>query len=207
MDNNTQFDDYSSHLAVLEKVFSAFEVKTVLEFGLGNFSTPFFVTHSQVVVSVEQESRQWFEKTKAEINSQNWYPVFQPDPKEIFRHFDAANQRFDLVFSDGLSTTRCLVANMAMERNVPLVLLHDAEKIWYYQWNLLDIPANYSRFDFRHQQGSRKVTTVLTNDSRHIPQQWDIVDHERILQAYSSPSQPVFQLLYDKIKDPLAGRF
>ncbi len=206
MDNNMEFDDYSSHLAVFEKIFAAFEVKSVLEFGLGNFSTPFFATHSRLVVSVEQESREWYEKIKAKINSENWHPVFQPDPREIFRHFDAAGQRFDLVFSDGLATTRCLVANMAMERNVPLVLLHDAEKIWYYQWNLLNIPANYSRFDFRHQQGNGKVTTVLANDSQNILEQWEIDDHERILQAYSSPNQPVFQLRYDKVKSSLAGR-
>lgn len=206
MDNNIEFDDYGSHLAVLEKIFAAFEVKSVLEFGLGEFSTSFFVTHSRVVVSVEQESREWLEKIRAKINSENWHSVFQPDPREVFRHFDVAGQRFDLVFSDGLATTRCLVANMAMERNVPLVLLHDAEKIWYYQWNLLNIPADYSRFDFRNQQGSCKVTTVLANDSQNILEQWEIDGHERILQAYSTPNQPVFQIRYNKLKSSLAGR-
>jgi hypothetical protein len=206
MDDNIKFDDYGSHLAVLEKIFTVFEVKSVLEFGLGDFSTSFFVTHSRLVVSVEQESREWHEKIKAKINSENWHSVFQPDPREVFRHFDAAGQRFDLIFSDGLATTRCLVANMAMERNVPLVLLHDAEKIWYYQWNLLDIPANYSRFDFRNQQGSGKVTTVLANNSQNILEQLEIDGHERILQAYSTPNQPVFQLQYGKLKSSFAGR-
>ncbi len=206
MDNNIEFDDYGSHLAVLDKVLTSFEVKSVLEFGLGSFSTPFFATRCRVIVSIEQESREWLEKIRAEINAENWHSVFQPDPREIFRHFDSAGQRFDLVFSDGLATTRCLVANMAMERNVPLVLLHDAEKIWYYQWNLLNIPANYSRFDFRNQQGSRKVTAILANNSQDILEHWEIDNHERILQAYSTPNQPVFQLRYDRLKGLLAGR-
>lgn len=206
MDNNVGFDDYGSHLAVLEKVLTSFDVKSVLEFGLGDFSTPLFATHCRVVVSVEQESREWLEKIRAKINSENWHSVFQPDPREIFRHFDAAGQRFDLVFSDGLASTRCLVANMALERGVPLVLLHDAEKIWYYQWNLLDIPADYSRFDFRHQQGNRKVTAILANGNQNILEQLEIDDHERILLAYSTPNQPVFQFRYDRLKSLLAGR-
>ncbi len=86
-----------------------------------------------------------------------------------------------------------------MERNVPIVVLHDSEQVWYYHWNLLSIPANYARFNFCHRKGVNKVTTILTNDKQNIPQQWDIPDHDRILQAYSSPGQPVIQLRYDEI--------
>ena len=187
-------DNYASHLQIFEKVFGTFEIKKALEFGLGKFSTPFFVDHAGMVVSVEQESQDWYEKMKAQINSENWHPVFQPDPRVVFERFDANNQNFDLVFSDGAAQTRCLVANLAMERNVPVVVLHDAEKVWYYQWNLLSIPANYSRFNFRYRESVNKVTTILANSSQNILEQWDIPDHDRILQAYSSPCQPVIEL-------------
>ncbi|MBW7992428.1 MAG: hypothetical protein FVQ84_20770 [Planctomycetes bacterium] len=189
-----EFDNYASHLPVFEKVFAAFEIKKVLEFGLGKFSTSFFVNHAEFVVSVEQESEEWYEEIKARINSPNWRPVFQPDPKVVFEQFDADNQKPDLVFSDGAARTRCLVANLAMERNVPVVVLHDAEKIWHYKWNLLCIPANYARFNFRHRKDVNKVTTILANDNQSILEQWDIPDHDRILQAYSSPCQPVISL-------------
>jgi 16S rRNA G966 N2-methylase RsmD len=190
------FDNYGSHLSVFEKIFEVFEAESVLEFGPGKYSTVFFAKRCKSVVSIEQESLEWYEKLKSEINSPNWNIIFQRNPKVIFEQFDAANKKFDLVFSDGAYQSRCLVANMAMERNTPLVVLHDAEKIWYYRWNLLDIPANYSRFDFRHQQGTRKVTTVLTNKPADIMEKWKIPEHDRILQAYSSPRQPVLQIPY-----------
>jgi hypothetical protein len=76
------------------------------------------------------------------------------------------------------------------------VVLHDAEKIWYYKWNLLDIPVNYCRFDFRHQKGAKKVTTVLANKQMDVIEKWKIPEHDRILLVYSSPRQPIFQIPY-----------
>lgn len=194
-----QFNNYASHLHVFEKLFAAFEIHTVLEFGLGEFSTTFFVDRAQAVVSVEQESREWYEKLRARIKSPNWHPVFQPDPRIVFEHFDTNGQNFDLVFSDGAAKTRSLAANLAMERNVPVVVLHDAEKVWYYGWNLLNIPATYARFNFRHREGQNKVTTVLTNSDQAVLEGWTIPDHDRILQAYSSPRQPVIELRHDQV--------
>ncbi|MFZ2146300.1 MAG: hypothetical protein WAV28_03695 [Sedimentisphaerales bacterium] len=198
-----EFDNYGSHLRVFEKVFATFETKKVLEFGLGQFSTPFFVNHAEVVVSVEQESKEWYERIKDRIDSGNWHPIFQLDPRVVFEQFDANNQHFDLVFSDGAAETRCLVANLAMERNVPMVILHDTEKVWYYQWNLLSIPANYSRFNFCYRKGANKVTTILANSNQSILEQWEIPDYDRILQAYSSPCQPVIQLRYDEVRSSI----
>ena len=194
-----EFDNYSSHLLVFDKIFAGFEIKKVLEFGMGRYSTTFFVEHCESVTSVEQESQQWYETMKAEINSPNWYHFFQSDPRLLFEHFDAANEKFDLVFSDGAAQTRSLVANLAMERNVPWVVLHDAEKIWYYRWNLLNIPSNYTRFNFRHREGCQKVTTILANNHAPVLEHLVIAEHDRILQAYSSPSQPVFQINYGSL--------
>jgi hypothetical protein len=192
-----ELDNFSSHLPIFEKLFATFEIKKVLEFGPGKFSTPFFVKYAEVVVSVEQENKEFYEIIKNRINSANKHVIFQPDPQTVFEQFDANNQKFDLVFSDGAAETRCLAANLAMERNVPIVVLHDAEKVWHYQWNLLSIPANYARFNFRHRKGVNKVTSILANANQSIIEQWDIPDHDRILQAYSSPCQPVVELHID----------
>jgi len=201
MDNPTinpdkvkNFNNYSSHLTVFETLFNSFKINSVLEFGLGEYSTPFFAGRSQLVVSIEQESKEWFDKTRVKINSPNWHPVFQQDPEAVFKYFDDKGMRFDLVFSDGLAQTRCLVANMAMKRNTPVVVLHDAEKIWYYQWNLLNIPNNYSRFDFRCRSGIRKVTSILINHNAEIIEKTDIPGHDRVILAYSSPTQPIIQI-------------
>ncbi|MHC4618642.1 MAG: hypothetical protein ACYTEQ_12920 [Planctomycetota bacterium] len=201
-----EFDNYSSHLFVFEKIFGFFEIRNVLEFGMGKYSTPFFVEHCESVTSVEQESQEWYERMTGEINSPNWHHIFQPDPRVLFEEFDAANQRFDLVFSDGAAQTRSLAANLAMERNVPWVVLHDTEKVWYYRWNLLEIPLNYSRFNFRHRRGCQKVTTILANDHASVLEEWVIAEHDRILLAYSSPSQPVFHLDYASLLGSISKR-
>ncbi|MHC4623894.1 MAG: hypothetical protein ACYS4W_08325 [Planctomycetota bacterium] len=201
-----EFDNYSSHLFVFERIFEAFEIKSVLEFGMGKYSTTFFAERCESVTSVEQESQEWYERMTGEINLPNWRHVFQPDPRVLFEEFDAANQRFDLVFSDGAAQTRSLAANLAMERNVPWVVLHDAEKVWYYRWNLLEIPFNYKRFNFRHRKGCQKVTTILTNNHASVLEEWVIAEHDRILQAYSSPSQPVFHLNYASLLGSISKR-
>jgi hypothetical protein len=191
-----EFDNYGSHICVFEKIFTTFKIKNVLEFGLGSHSTTYFAKRAQLVISVEQERRDWYDKMVARIKLPNWQPVFQADAGAVFRCFDEKNVRFELVFSDGAAHTRCSVANMAMQRNVPLVVLHDAEKVWYYQWNLLRIPVNYRRFDFRCKKSEGKVTTVLTNQNDDLVESWEVDEHERIIQAYSSPTQPVIQFKY-----------
>lgn len=195
-------DNYASHLPIFEKVFETFEIKKALEFGIGKFSTPFLVDHANVVVSVEQESKEWYEKIKKQINSSNWKPVFQPDPQIVFKQFDVENEDFDLVFIDGAAQTRCLVANLAMERNIPIVILHDAEKVWYYRWNLLKIPSDYARFNYRHQNGANKVTSILAKSNQNVLEQWNIPNHDRILFAYSSPCQPVIELDFKIYQSP-----
>ena len=191
-------DNYSSHLLVLEKILTSFPVNDVLEFGMGKYSTPFFAARCKSVVSIEQESKEWYEKTAAEVTSSNWEPLFECNPAMVFDHFDKMGRRFDLVFSDGSPATRYLVANQAMRRNVPFVVLHDAEKVWYYRWNLLEIPEQYYRFNFRRREGSPKTTTILSNTGDEVIDKWEITGHDRVLHAYSGPQQPIVEVILTK---------
>ncbi len=188
------FDGYGSHVHVFEKIFESVPVNSALEFGMGLYSTPFFAGHCNYVVSVEQESGQWYTETVEKINSPNWHHRYEADPQVTFDYFDNEGVKFDLVFSDGMAETRCQVANLAMQRKVPIVVLHDTEKIYYYRWDLLEIPVKYFRFDFRRCGESGKVTTILTNRYIREINNWVIPEHERIVQAYLSPLQPVVQL-------------
>ena len=193
-----EFDNYSSHLRVFEKILASFPVNDVLEFGMGKYSTPFFAERCKAVVSIEQESKEWYDKTVAEVKAPNWEPIFEVNPATVFEHFDKQLRRFDLVFSDGVPQTRCLIANLAMRRAVPFVVLHDAEKIWYYRWNLLDIPNNYYRFNFRHRDGAGKVTAILTNTGQDAIEKWDVPEFERVVLAYTGPQQLVLEIKLDK---------
>ena len=189
-----EFDGYGSHRGVFEQILRRLEVRSVLEFGMGLYSTKLFADHCAFVASVEQESMEWYNKTVEMVRSPHWSPHFEADPAVIFDYYDTKGVQFDLVLSDGKAETRCQVANMAMQRNVPVVALHDAEKIWYYRWNLLEIPVGYFRFDFRRNDELGKVTSILTNRDVKEVNGWTIDGHERIVQAYISPLQPVVQV-------------
>ncbi len=191
-----EFDNYKSHLHVFENIFRTHNIRSVLEFGMGKYSTTYFASHAELVVSVEQESEEWYEQMKVETSSPNWHHVFQADPRPVFQYFDQKDTKFDLVFSDGKADTRVLVANLAMQKNVPVVVLHDAEKIWYYRWDQLCIGANYRRYDFQCQHGLCKVTSVITNINAELVDRLVIPEHNRIMQAYSSPSQPIIRFTY-----------
>jgi hypothetical protein len=192
------FDNYSSHLLVFEKLLASFPVNNALEFGMGKYSTPFLAQRCKSLVSVEQESKEWYDKITTEVRSLNWEPVFECDPSIVFDHFDKLGRKFDLIFSDGASQTRCLIANLAMRRSVPFIVLHDAEKIWYYRWNMLDIPESYYRFNFRHMDGAGKVTAILANMGQYAIDKWQVAEHERVVQAYTSPKQPILEIRLDK---------
>ena len=91
-----EFDNYGSHIYVFEKIFTTFKIKNVLEFGLGSHSTTYFAKRAQLVVSVEQERRDWYDKMVAQVRLPNWQPVFQADAGAVFRYFDEKNIRLSL---------------------------------------------------------------------------------------------------------------
>ncbi|HSV26732.1 MAG TPA: hypothetical protein VLH60_02465, partial [Sedimentisphaerales bacterium] len=82
-----EYDDYSSHLRVFEQLLSSFKINDVLEFGMGKYSTPFLTDRCGHLVSVEQESREWYDKTVAAVRSPNWEPFFECNPAAVFEHF------------------------------------------------------------------------------------------------------------------------
>lgn len=186
-------DNYSTHLLVFEKLISSFKVYDVLEFGMGDQSTPFLAKRCGRLVSVEQESQERYDKTVAALDSPNWEPFFECNPATVFEHFERQHRHFDMVFSDGVPQTRSMIANLAMRKNVPFVVLHDAEKVWHYRWHLLDIPENYYRFNFKNLSAN-KVTTVIANTGKEAIEKWDLPGYERVVLAYSSPKQPVLEI-------------
>jgi len=87
---------------------------------------------------------------------------------------------FDLVFVDGDQHSRVDHANRALRAGVPLVVLHDTEKVRYYQWNLLTVPSQYQRYNFRCTRGNGKMTTVFTSKYKTEVSQLRPKDHEKV---------------------------
>jgi len=188
-----QSDNRAGHLPIFEKLLASFRIHSVLEFGMGNSSTPFFLERCGIVVSIEQDSQERYDRLTAGQDKPNWEPFFECNPARVFEHFEGRNRQFDLVFCDGAPETRYLVTNLAMRKNIPFIALHDGEEIWRYRWHLLDIPPAYYRFNFRRRSDG-KVTSIIANAGREAIDKWDLPEYDKVIHAYTSPRQPVFEV-------------
>lgn len=163
----------ASHLPALELFVKEFGVKKVLEFGMGMYSTPFFVDNCEAVTSIEMQTPEWFERMTQELGDRdNWTPYLmlsQEEGKRVVRDLacewlDETNEKYDLALVDGHAWTRVNVAHrlMTKERS-PIIVLHDTEPTdeieKTYRWSKLYVPPEYVWVDFNYHPS--KVTTAL----------------------------------------------
>jgi hypothetical protein len=118
-------DPYASHLPILEAILRRRgRFKTVLEFGMGFFSTPFFVQNSDYVTSVETESKDWYRTITGQNQSTNLNAILRIGPEtDLFP--DLFGRSWDLVFCDGAANTRAAVAEKA-QGSTSVVVCHDS---------------------------------------------------------------------------------
>lgn len=123
----------ATHLPILAKMLDRHEVKKVLEFGCGLFSTKLFIERGCDLISVEMQNEDWMHKV---------HEVF---PKadirlalgaEAWRKLGLAD-RYDLIFVDGHADSRpeCM---MWAKNYTDLIIAHDTEHP-YYQWDRADM--------------------------------------------------------------------
>lgn len=115
-------DPYASHLPVLRALASFVPMRRVLEFGAGRYSTPFFLSVADTLVSVESDAT-WRERVASE------------DPRHTVTDIAPSVSEFDFVFiDDGREEAERLVT---IERVLggphPVVAIHDAEVASYGQ--------------------------------------------------------------------------
>ena len=114
---------------MLETILETGRVRHVLEFGIGEGSTPLFVEKCESLVSVESNDLAWLERiSKLVGTSDNWEQVVALGPcrwmVELPKRFP--DRTYDLVFVDGHGDSRH--AQMLYGFNVaPIVVCHDTE--------------------------------------------------------------------------------
>jgi len=151
LQNNTQ-----SHVPFLKKILETFEINSVLEYGIGLFSTPIFLESCKRVVSIEMNSgydgmtgktETWYDKVVKEVGlKENWEHFNIPGPMNgidyaigLFKY-----ENFDLVFADGHGDTRAYQANSA-NGVARFIVCHDTEhRHTRVKWDL----GNYYMVDF-----------------------------------------------------------
>lgn len=140
-----KINPYGSHLAFLRMIFKSFEIKSVLELGLGENSTPFFLDQGCNLVSIEQQDAGWLNKMIKIIGeNDNWKKAFNPYPIKEAKAFQS---EFDLVFVDGHHESRADDVNNFFHKS-PLIVAHDFEKTKFYQWHKIKMPKDYRLFTY-----------------------------------------------------------
>ena len=120
-------------MSVLDAVISDESPQSVLEFGMGLYSTPLFVRSCTRVVSVEMNSLEWYDRTKEEVGAApHWNPHLFMGPVRWMADLPMAepNQRYDMVFVDGHGDSRHaqILYGLAVSK---LIVCHDTQEPSY----------------------------------------------------------------------------
>jgi hypothetical protein len=159
---------YGSHIPALKFVFSHIErPKFSFEYGMGFFSTPFLIDHSDKVFSLEMQDKDWYDKVVERYNFINWHHDFTEDVAAFNLH-----EVPDFLFVDGSSITRAIAVVHGMQRRVDTIMLHDTESSWY-GYNMISQyvePLGYKSHIFTE---AYPTTTVYTKNQKLI----DAISH------------------------------
>jgi hypothetical protein len=138
--------DMKSHLPVLNYLIDACNVRSVLEFGMGEYSTRLFIERCEYVVSVEMNSQEWFDRFSP-LKSDAFLPLFYPGRKEAIIEASDIGRRFDMVFCDGNGWSRPEQVMIGMCLS-DIVVAHDtqsqeASPEAAYGWERLRVPDGW----------------------------------------------------------------
>jgi hypothetical protein len=150
---------YETHRFVLEKLIEQFQVKNVLEFGMGVFSTPIFLKGCDKVLSIEMQEEEWFNKVVNMYKDENKFQaLLKLGPMEACNYAKVLSETFDLVFVDGHGDSRVQQAESVMGKT-NIIVLHDTEAKVYH-WERMVIPEGWTWLDVTELN---PWTSVLTN--------------------------------------------
>lgn len=159
-------DEYGTHIPVLNEIFQFLEINNVLEFGMGNNSTPLLIKSCKGhVTSVEMQQQEWYE-TVVEQNLSNddkWTPILALGSHEILSNTDVVNKHYDLVFVDGHGDSRPECINHFFGKT-DIIVAHDVETPSY-RWELVNTPPEYVMYYYGKEN---PATAVYSNNHQLI---------------------------------------
>jgi len=158
----------ASHMPIQMELLNNFEIKSVLELGVGYYSTKLFLERCKNVISIESDSQEWFDKMSDFYKEyKNWKHLFLKQLSEI-KEILNTHKKFDLIFVDG-SEFRAEETNVSFEF-ADVIIGHDTQ--WWFR-DRYNVPSNYKQIDFKffpieygHNAGydERPWTTLFTNN-------------------------------------------
>jgi len=154
-------DLYKTHLEVIEFVLDNCDIKKVIEFGPGNYSTDLFVKRQMDLVSVEQQSFDWYKHIKETFPKISLF--YEPNLDFTFSRFKMSYNQFDLVFIDGHEHSRAVLTNIATNKT-KIIICHDTEpkNSHIYGWGVVD--KTIEGWEWIDIKNSEVWTSVFTSN-------------------------------------------
>lgn len=159
----------STHIDVLNDVINIANIKSVIEFGGGYWSTSLLLNKCESVITIEQGQNvpkemndSWAEKLK---------DLYYDNPKWIFikspGYYNWKSLKFDncdMVFIDGFPDARAEILQYFIDKDYPIIVAHDTEHDGFH-WSKVD-NREYRRIDYDGYAENK--TTLWTKNDRLI---------------------------------------
>lgn len=150
-------DKFSTHLNLMTHIFQFKDIRTSLEFGMGNFSTEFLIKNTKnKVTSIEMQFESWFNEINNKFSqNKKWKGILSIGPYDAFK-LDY-EKKYDFILVDGHVETRPECVNFS-SKFCNTIVAHDTEAENVYGWNRVNLPDFYT-FEDRSNQPWTKVWT------------------------------------------------
>lgn len=160
-DLSPDFYDYQDSM---QKLFNNFDIKTALEFGLGE-GTKFLLNNVRELTSVELQVYDvyagWFDKIAHDLkDTPNWKGILYQMPNEYTDEIkktveEIISRGFDMVFVDPATTTRPLIVNSCIDLGVRFIVAHDTNAVYDdYSWDKVDPDNKYHSIKVENAKGT-----------------------------------------------------
>ena len=134
----------ASHYPVLSELINKFNIKHVMEFGSGFFSTGLFTEKCDSVIAMEMQNNEWYDKVsdryKDKIDSGvlDIHCIIEDSGVPAIEYFknEFPDRKYDMVFVDGAGGSRHNCVEYAKELT-DIIVCHDTETPEY-GWGKID---------------------------------------------------------------------
>jgi len=148
-------DRFSTHLELLTAVCNFIKPKEVIEFGMGDYSTPLLFNNSSNLTSIEMQSESWYNMVNDKFTgNEKWNPILCLGDLDFM---NLTYTSYDLAFVDGHQESRPDCVNL-ISKYCNTIVSHDTEATFVYRWNRVDLPDFYT-FEDRRNEPWTKVWT------------------------------------------------
>ncbi len=156
------YDRYATHLDVLSQIYNYKKISSVIEFGMGTYSTEFFLNKTSTIVeSIEMDTEEWYNKLVEDFkNHKNWKPILLLGKDGYLNH--SFQKKYDLAFSDGHPMSRAECVNF-ISKYCDTIVAHDTE-VESNNYKIVNLPDYYTFEDTRKDP----YTKVWSKDDKLI---------------------------------------